>query len=89
MNAVGLVQRIYSPDAIKKEWDERHLMFARESLKGFLNLSLVIRARVGRGIHPCQQHLSAARFRALYNLAEVLLHKANGLAAQYVVGPEF
>lgn len=89
MDAVRLIQRIYTRDAIKKEWDERHLMFAGERLEGFLNLSLVIRARVGRGIHPRQQHLSAARLCALDDLSEVLLHLADGLAAQDVVGSEF
>ena len=74
MDAVRLVQRFDPRDAIKKEGDERHLMFARERLKGFLNLALVLRARVGRRVHPREQDLDAARLRALDDLAEVLLH---------------
>lgn len=88
MYAVGLIQRFDSRDAIKEKRDERDLMLLCQRLKSLLNFALVIRTRISRGIHSCQQYCHAAPLGALDNQAQVLLHLADGLPAQEIVRTE-
>src|ERR1043165_8213481 len=60
VDVVLLVEFIAPRDAFEEEGDERHALLARERLKAFVNLALVVEAGVGGRVHAGEEHLSAA-----------------------------
>jgi hypothetical protein len=88
MNPVRKIESFKPRHAFEEKRDEWDAVLARKRRECVVNLAPVLGAGIGRGLHTCEKHSGATRFRALDDLAEILFHLGHGLAAQYIIGPE-